>query len=180
MSRIGPATPPYAPSIQAQLDRIMPPGLEPLYLFRVLARDERLFSRAFAGGLLDRGNLALREREIVILRVCANHRSEYEWGVHVTQFSEKAKLSQVQVAATVGQAPDAPCWSASERLLLRLCDELSQGTRVSEPLWAELTAHWSEPARIELLMLTSYYRMICVLTNSLQLPLETFAARFPT
>jgi len=179
MSRISPASPPYAPSIQAQLDRIMPPGMEPLILFRVLARDERLFSRAFAGGLLDRGQLTLREREIVILRVCGNHRSEYEWGVHVSMFAERVELTPEQVAATLNSDANAACWSAREALLVRLCDELQRGTAVSDALWNELSREWSEPARLELLLLTSYYRMISVLTNTLQLPLEPFAARFP-
>jgi hypothetical protein len=31
----------------------MPPGVEPLVLFRTLARDPRLFERFMGGGLLD-------------------------------------------------------------------------------------------------------------------------------
>ena len=38
MSRIAPAEPPYAPAIAEALGRIMPPGLEPLVLFRTMAR----------------------------------------------------------------------------------------------------------------------------------------------
>jgi alkylhydroperoxidase family enzyme len=158
----------------------MPPGMEPLYLFRVLARDERLFSRAFGGGLLDRGHLSLREREIVILRVCANNRSEYEWGVHVTNFAARAGITPEQVAETTVAGTGAACWSERDRLLLRLCDELHGATTVSDALWAELATHWSDAARLELLMLTSYYRMISVLTNTLQMPLEAYGARFPT
>jgi alkylhydroperoxidase family enzyme len=157
----------------------MPAGIPPLYLFRVLARDERLFSRMFAGGLLDRGNLSLREREIVILRVCANNRSEYEWGVHVTGYAERAKLTEEQLAATLEPDATAACWSARDRLLLRLCDELQHSTTVTEALWNELAAEWSESARLELLMLACQYRMISTLTNALQMPLEGYAARFP-
>lgn len=179
MSRMSPASPPYPATIQAQLDRIMPAGMEPLYLFRVLARDERLFGKAFNAGLLDRGHLTMREREIVILRVCANCRSEYEWGVHVFVYAERVGLSAEQIAATVSKNAAAPCWDAREQLLLRLCDELQQSTAVSDALWDELAAHWSDPARLELLLLASHYRMISVLTNSLKMPLEPFSARFP-
>jgi alkylhydroperoxidase family enzyme len=157
----------------------MPAGMPPLWLFRVLARDERLFARAFAGGLLDRGHLTLREREIVILRVCANNRSEYEWGVHVAAFSAKAGLSEAQVQATLATATDAPFWSARERLLLGLCDALQVSTQVNEPLWAMLAQEYSDEALLELLLLNGFYRTISVLTNTLQMPLEAYAPRFP-
>ena len=41
MSRISPAEPPYEPTIAEALGRIMPPGLEPLVLFRTMARNPR-------------------------------------------------------------------------------------------------------------------------------------------
>jgi hypothetical protein len=56
----------------------MPPGIAPLGLFKVLAGDERLFRRFVSGGLLDRGHITLRQREIVIGRVMARCGSEYE------------------------------------------------------------------------------------------------------
>lgn len=158
----------------------MPPGVPPLYLFRVLARDERLFARSVGGGLLDRGHISLRDREIVILRVCANHRSEYEWGVHVTGFAAKASLSATQVAATVVSEIDPLLWSARDLLLLRLCDALRDETRVDAALWAELAAEFTPEALLELLLLNGFYRTISILTNTLEMPLESYAARFPS
>jgi alkylhydroperoxidase family enzyme len=179
MSRISPAVPPHPASVQAQLDAIMPKGMTPLWLFRVLARDERLFTRFFSAGLLDRGHLSLNEREIVILRVCANHRSEYEWGVHVTIYAERAGLTPEQVAATLEPSHEATCWSPHQRLLLRLCDELSAGTELSDELWNALEVDFAHEALLELLLLSGLYRLVSVLTNTLRMPLEAFAARFP-
>jgi alkylhydroperoxidase/carboxymuconolactone decarboxylase family protein YurZ len=178
MSRISPAVPPYAESVQARLDELTPAGAEPLLLFRVLARDERLFGRLVGAGLLDRGHLSLHEREVVILRVCADHRSEYEWGVHVSVFAVRAGLTREQVAATLSPEVEQACWPPRDRLLLRLCDELAQGTRVSDGLWRELVAAFSDAARLELLLLASFYRTISTLTNTLELALEPGAARF--
>jgi alkylhydroperoxidase/carboxymuconolactone decarboxylase family protein YurZ len=178
MSRIAAALPPYPASVQARLDELTPAGAEPLLLFRVLARDERLFGRLVGAGLLDRGQLSLHEREIVILRVCADHGSEYEWGVHVTVFAERAELTREQVAATLLPEVEQECWSQRDRLLLRLCDELVRGTRVSDALWSELAAAFSDEARLELLLLASFYRTISTLTNTLDLALERGAARF--
>ena len=86
-ARIAPATPPFDPEIQERFDRLMPSGLPPLTLFTTVARDKRLLERFFGGGLLDKGNLTLRQREIVIGRVTALAGSEYEWGVHVAFFA---------------------------------------------------------------------------------------------
>ena len=36
-----------------------------------------------AGSLLDRGSISMRNRELMILRICARCGAEYEWGVHV-------------------------------------------------------------------------------------------------
>lgn len=179
MSRISPASAPYPASVQAQLDKLTPKGMEPLWLFRVLARDERLWARAIGAGLLDRGHLTLREREIVILRVCANNHSQYEWGVHVWAFAERAGFTAEQIAATFERHSAAECWTTTEQLLLRLCDELFSETTATDALWTELAAVYSEEALIELLLLTGFYRTISVLTNTLQMPLEDYAARFP-
>ena len=178
-ARIAGVAAPYAPKVQQRLERIMPPGREPLVLFTTLARDERLFERFFAGSLLDRGHVGLRDREIVIDRVTARCGSEYEWGVHVAFFARKAGLTDAQVASLVHGGAADPCWSPGEALLIRLCDELHETATVSDALWAALRAGRSEEAMLELLMLAGSYRMVSYLTNALRLPIEPYAARFP-
>jgi alkylhydroperoxidase family enzyme len=178
-ARIAPATPPFPPEVQGALDRIMPPGMPPLVLFTTLARDPRLFGKFFAGSLLDRGHLTLRQRELVIHRTTALCGSEYEWGVHVRGFAAKAGLDGPQLASTVHGGADDACWSDEDRLLIRLCDALHGGCDVDDALWAALSARFGEPACLELLMLCGFYRTVAYLTNALRLPLEAGAARFP-
>lgn len=178
-ARIAPATPPFPPEIQGALDRIMPPGMSPLVLFTTLACDPRLFGKFFAGSLLDRGHLTLRQRELVIHRTTALCRSEYEWGVHVRGFAAKAGLDGTQLASTVHGNADDACWSDEDRVLIRLCDALHGGSDVDDALWAALSARFGAPACIELLMLCGFYRTVAYLTNALRLPLEAGAARFP-
>jgi alkylhydroperoxidase family enzyme len=175
--RIAPLEPPYPEPVQAALDRIMPRGIPPLALFRTLARNERVFLRLMAGGLLDRGSIGLREREIVIDRTCARCGSEYEWGVHVSFFAERVGLGPEQVAATVGGDPAA--FPERERLLLRLVDELHDGAQVSDELWAALRVHFAEEQLIELVALAGFYHPISFLTNALRIPLETYGACLP-
>ena len=99
--RMQPARAPFAPAVQAALDRLMPPGVPPLVLFTTLARSDRAFSRFMAAGLLDKGPLGLREREIMIDRTCARCGSEYEWGVHISAFGERVGFTREQIQATV-------------------------------------------------------------------------------
>jgi alkylhydroperoxidase family enzyme len=178
-ARIEPARPPFPPEIQASLDRLMPPGVPPLALFATLARDPRLFSRFMGGGLLDRGHLTLRQRELAILRVTARCGSEYEWGVHATFFGPRVAATPAELAALVHGGPDDPGWDGSERALLRLCDSLHASCDVDDALWDELRAYFSEEAILELLLLAGFYRTVSYLTAALRLPLEPFAARFP-
>src|SRR5215467_10373740 len=107
MPRIAPANTPYEPAIAEALGRIMPPGLEPLVLFRTMAKSPRVFTKMFAGGLLDKGPLDLRQREIVIDRTTARLGCEYEWGVHIALFADKVRFGPAEIAATVHGAPDA-------------------------------------------------------------------------
>jgi alkylhydroperoxidase family enzyme len=179
-ARIAPAVPPFPDDIAQALERIMPAGMAPLVLFTTLARDPRLFGKFFGAGLLDRGHLTLRQREIVIDRTTALCRSEYEWGVHVALFAQRAGLNAAQIASLAHGSAEHACWSAQDRLLLRLCDALHRDCAVEDELWGALRAMFSEEAMLELLMLAGFYRTVSYLTNALRLPLEPYAARFST
>jgi len=177
--RMQPAEPPFSPDVQAWLDRTMPTGRAPLTLFTTMARDTRLFTRFFAGGLLDRGHLTLRQREIVIDRTTALCGAEYEWGVHIAFFGARVQLTPEQQHATVHADAQAACWADDERLLIRLCDALHRDATVDDTLWQALRAQFSEPALLEVLMLCGQYHTVSYLANALRLPLEFDAARFP-
>jgi alkylhydroperoxidase family enzyme len=178
MSRITPAEPPYAPAVAQALERIMPPGVEPLVLFRTLAKSPRVFARMFAGGLLDKGPLSLRQREIVIDRTTARLKCEYEWGVHVTLFAGRVGFSQAETDATVTGSANEPCWSAEEQALLALVDDLVDRRTITEQTWQSLTVHFDEAQIFEAIALVGYYHTISFLCNGLALPLEPWAARF--
>jgi alkylhydroperoxidase family enzyme len=178
MSRIAPLEPPYAPEIQQQFDRIMR-GAPPLMLFRVIAGNARAWEKFRAGGLLDRGPLSLREREIVIDRTCALTGCEYEWGVHVSAFAEAAHLTDAQVRATVLEGADAPCWSAAEQALIAAVDALHLQACLSDDEFKALSAHYDAAKILEIILLCGFYRTVSYLANGLDLPLEAKTARFP-
>lgn len=177
--RIAPLEPPYAPEIQEQFDKVMPPGVPPLVLFRTVATSARAYVKLRGGSLLDRGPLSLREREIVINRTCALNGCEYEWGVHVAIFQAPAKLTDEQVRATVLGDADATCWSEAEQALIAAVDALHRRSAWTDDEFAALKAHYNNDRILEIIQLCGFYRTISYFANGLKLPLEPTAARFP-
>jgi alkylhydroperoxidase family enzyme len=180
MPRIAPAEAPYPPAIAAELQRIMPKGVEPLVLFRSLAKSPRIFGKMFAGGLLDKGALSLRQREIVIDRTTARLGCEYEWGVHIAFFAERVAMDAAQVSAVVHGPASAACWAADEQALLALVDDLVDHRTIDDATWASLQAHFDEVQILEAIALVGYYHTISFLCRGLKLPLESYGARFPS
>jgi len=179
MPRIAPLEPPYETDIQAQFDRIMR-GAPPLMLFRVMASNPRAWEKFRGGSLLDRGPLDLREREIVIDRTCALNHCEYEWGVHVTTFAQAAGLTEAEIRATVHEGARASCWSAAEQALITAVDALHARATLSDEEFSSLASHYDDAKIFEIILLCGFYRTVSYLANSLRLPLEEKAARFPS
>lgn len=131
--RIKPIDPPYTPEMEADFDKLMR-GSPPLLLFRTVAKNPRVLQRMMAGGLLDRGSISIRTRELMILRTCAACGAEYEWGVHIAAFGAKAQWSKEQIHSSVhGNSEDA-CWNEEDRLVIRLADQLHKTARVDDAL----------------------------------------------
>ena len=151
--RIQPLEPPYEEQVAETLRRMMPPDTEPLKLFRTVAHNEHVLERFRTTGayLLNFGKLDPADREVVLHRTCARCGCEYEWGVH---------------AAIFGQA-------------VGLSDELHDHADVSDQLWAELVAHWSEEHLFELIAVAGFYHFVSFMANAARVELEPFAERFP-
>jgi len=179
MTRVAPAAPPYEPTIAAELARIMPPGLEPLLLFRTLAKSPRVFGKVFAGGFLDKGPLSLRQREILIDRTTARLGCEYEWGVHVALFGERVGFGEAERAAIVHGRADAACWAADEQALIAVVDDLVDYRTISDVTWQAASAHFDEAQLLEAIAIVGFYHTISFLCRGLELPLESYGARFP-
>lgn len=177
--RIAPLGPPYDDDVQATFDRIMPPGVPPLVLFRTLATSPRIWEKFRSGSLLDRGPVPLRLREVVIGRVCSRCGNEYEWGVHVAFFAERVELTPEQQHATVHDDAGATCWTEEERTAIRLVDELHDTATISDALWSELGDRFSDDQILELIALCGFYRTVAYFCNGLGLANEPYAATFP-
>jgi 4-carboxymuconolactone decarboxylase len=182
-ARIAPVEPPYEPELKAILDKWMPPnsGMDPLVLFRTLAVHPELASRArpLGSGILGKGLVEPRLREVMIHRTCALTGAEYEWGVHVLGFGQPLGFSDEQLASTVHGQADDPVWSDDERAVFRLADELHATSTVSDELFDELARRFEPAQIIELCLTSGWYHALSYVINAARLPLEPWAARFP-
>ena len=177
-ARIAPIDPPYTADVQAAFDVVMR-GAPPLRLFRTVAHNPRALQRLMAGGLLDRGSISMRQRELMILRTTALCGAEYEWGVHVAAFAAKAGLTEAEWRASASGA-DPGSWNEQDRLVLRLAQALYDTHTVPDELWDALAAAFEPAQCIELIMLAGQYHGISFLLNSLRIEREPGTPRWGT
>jgi alkylhydroperoxidase family enzyme len=74
---------------------------------------------------------------------------------------------------------DAPCWTADEQALIAAVDDLVDRRAIADATWASLSAHFDDAQILEVIALVGYYHTISFLCRGLQLPPESYAARFP-
>jgi 4-carboxymuconolactone decarboxylase len=181
--RIAPLEPPYEADIADMLAKWMPPGsgMEPLALFRTLAVHDDLASRMrpLGAGILGKGRVEPRLREVMIHRTCALCGAEYEWGVHATAFGKPLGLTDEQLASTVHGAAGDAAWSAPESAVFRLADELHATSAVSDELFADLSEHFGADQILELVVIAGWYHTISFVINAAGVQHEPWAARFP-
>ncbi len=180
MTRIPPLDPPYDDEIGPILESMMPPGVDPLILFRTLARNPRILSRVLDGSLLDRGAIERVDRELAILRTCAVCRSEYEWGVHVSAFARRFGIPDEKIRGTLEWPAEDTRWTAHEARIVALVDALHAEARIPDALWRGLREEFEEDQLIELIVLVGFYHTISFVTNGLELGPEPAAERFPS
>ncbi len=179
--RVEPLEAPYEPEVAETLRRMMPPGVEPLKLFRTVAHNPAILERFRSTGayILNFGKVEPRDREVVIHRTTARNGCEYEWGVHAVAYGRPLGFTDEQLRATVHGAADDPAWSEREALLVRLVDELHDTGTASAELWDKLAAEWDPPQLVELVATVGFYHFVSFTANALGVEREEYAERFP-
>jgi hypothetical protein len=171
---------PFSPEVAAIFARY-PQGKDGyvIQLFRVFANSMRFLTKKGALNLLDNESpLSIHEREIIILRVTANNNCEYEWGVHVTAFAKRAKLTDEQVAATRLAGSANGCWTHPECLLIDCVDQLCENAVIENPTYEQFQNQWNLEQQLEILALCGNYHLISFVANTSRIDPETAMARF--
>jgi alkylhydroperoxidase family enzyme len=182
--RIDPVAPPYTPEAAAMLARWMPRdagAIEPLTLFRTLARHLDLASRMLplGAGILAHGRVRPRDREIVIQRTCARTGADYEWGVHAAVYGERVGLTPEQVRATATSDAHDPAWDPAGGRLVELADELHETATISDALWVALEREYDPDQLLELVITAGWYRLIAYVIHAARVTPEPWATPMP-
>ena len=160
---------------------MMPPGVEPLKLFRTVAHNHDILERFRKTGayILNFGTVEPADREVVIHRTTARNNCEYEWGVHAVAFGRPLGFTDEQLRATVHGTADDPAFTERQALLVRLVDELHDTGTVSDDLWSSLAAEWEPGQLVELIATVGFYHLVSFAANALGVEREEYAERFP-
>ena len=180
--RIDPLDPPYEPDVAERLEAMMPPGAPPIRLFRTFVRNLPMTTAMGGWGgyeLSRRLSLSLRDREIIIDRTCARCSCQYEWGVHVSFFAQRAGLTGTQLTSLTHGSPADACWpDERDRLLIEAADALHDSCDLGDELWSRLAGTFTDEQLLDLLMLCGWYHAISFTANGARVTPEPGAPRF--
>ncbi len=118
-----------------------------------------------------------RHREMLILRIGWDCRSEYEWAQHVGNVGRAREhgLDPVNIA----EGPDAKAWDPLERDILRAVDELFRDAMVSDRTWTALAQRFDTGLLMSAVFTASSYRATSMALSALGVQLEPGNERFP-
>lgn len=127
--------------------------------------------------LLFRGELPVRLRELLIMRIGWATAAEFEWAQHW------------QVATRAGVEPDdllavrdwraSDRFAAADRAALAAADDVIEQGEVSEETWTVLRGHYTEPELLELVAVIATWHYVSVLVQSLRVPLDEGMGPWP-
>jgi alkylhydroperoxidase family enzyme len=180
--RIGALEPPHEPAVAAQLQKMMPPNVPPIALFRTVVRNLPMAEAMTLWGSYELSrslSLSLRDREIVIDRTCVRCGCEYEWGVHIAFFAERARFGRDQIRSLTHGGAGDPCWiTERDRLLIRAVDALCGNRDIDNTLWEALRGEFDESEILDLTMLCGWYHAISFTARAARVPLEPGSPTF--
>jgi len=147
-------------------------GTGPPNIFTTLGQHPRLFRAwlRYSARLMPFGSLPRRDTELVILRVAWQCRSAYEWNQHVP-LALRVGLTQAEVAGAA-EGPSASVFTARQRSLLAVSDELLAGRALSDATWSAVQAALSDRQAIELCLLVGHYQGLASAVGGLGIQVE--------
>ncbi len=116
-------------------------------------------------------------RELAILRVAQLTVSDYVWRSHWRQ-ALQAGVDQPKLEA-LDHWSDSDLYTATERAVLRMTDELIADATISDQTWAAVAAVANDRQAVELVMTVAWYSCAARIASGLAIPLEDYHARVP-
>lgn len=148
-------------------------------IFRTLARHPKLLKRwsVFGNHVLGGSTLPARERELLILRTGYRCGSGYEWAQHVA-IARRSDVSDDEILRLAAD-PSTAGWSDSDRVLIVATDQLVDDKFIDDPIWAALSATWSERQLMDLVFTVGQYTLVSMALNTFGVQIEEDTEQFP-
>jgi alkylhydroperoxidase family enzyme len=132
-----------------------------LNIFRMWANAPEMFvsGMRFGGNILGRQKLRADLRELIILLVARLERGEYEWVQHVPIALEAARITGDE-------------FSAKEKAMLALAQEVIRDVRAREATVIEAKNHFSSQEIVEIIMTCGFYMTMARMTETLRVDID--------
>lgn len=111
-----------------------------------------------------------REKELIILRTSYKCLSGYEWSHHA-YLGKHAGLDEAEIAALRDGDPGHK-WSAQDRALIDMCDELVADNFVSDPTWKKLSETLTQKQLMDAVYTSAHYQMVAKFANTFGVQLD--------
>jgi len=144
---------------------------EVINIFRVLMQNPKLTRSwvRFAGYIMGRLSLPVRDRELLILRIGWLNQAPYEWEQHV-RISKSAGLTDDEIDR-VSKGPKAG-WDKHDAALLQAADDLRERSVVSDETWKQLSERYSIEQMMDTVFTIGQYNLVSWALNSFGVPLD--------
>lgn len=130
-------------------------------------------ARAFhtlTGHILFGSAISPRQRELLVLRVAAVRRCDYEWAQHVLLAAD-AGLGADDITR-VQAGPTAPGWSGIDGALVAAVDELLHDAKVGDATWAVLAAELDDEQLMDVVFTVGTYDALAMAMLSFGIELD--------
>lgn len=146
---------------------------EVINIFRVLMQNPKLTRSwaRFAGYIMGRLSLPVRDRELLILRIGWLNQAPYEWEQHV-RISKSAGLTDDEIDR-VSKGPKAG-WDKHDAALLQAADDLREKSVVSDETWKQLSERYSIEQMMDAVFTIGQYNLVSWALNSFGVPLDDY------
>jgi 4-carboxymuconolactone decarboxylase len=125
----------------------------------------------FAGYILSRQTLPVRDRELAILRIGWLNQAPYEWEQHLL-VGQRAGITAEEIER-IKQGPGAP-WDRHDAAIMQACDDLYEHSVVAEETWQRLAQRYNTQQMMDLVFTIGQYNLVSWALNSFGVPLDDF------
>ncbi len=153
-------------------DPVLAKSMSQLNVFRALLNNPAitLAQSGLAGALMGSKTLNHRLRELVILRTGWRTKSEYEFVQHVG-VSRRLGMTDEEILGVRNPA-ECKAYSATDRAVIAMADELHDHSEVSPKTWTALEQSFSAAELVELILVAGFWHMMAGFLKTAAIPLD--------